>query len=68
MVVLSVLIIALLTIILLKKQDSNDGTFRILQEQLEHLRNAVENKLDRSSSDLHKVLHQQSSDSHRIIG
>ncbi len=61
LIVLSVFIIGLLTAVLLKKQDKD------LQKQIEHLRNAVENKLDRSSSDLHKVLHQQSSDSHRII-
>ncbi len=50
-----------------KDNKEDDQTFRILQDQLERLRNTVENKLDRSQSELHQVLHRQDSESKRLI-
>ena len=46
---------------------TDDQSFLILQEQLERLRDTVENKLERSQSELHQVLHRQNSESNRII-
>ncbi|MFA5131917.1 MAG: DNA recombination protein RmuC [Candidatus Paceibacterota bacterium] len=50
-----------------KKKDEEDQTFLILQDQLERLRNTVENKLERSSSELHQVLHRQGTEANRLI-
>ena len=65
------LITVLLVIILLrsstKKNNTEDQTFLILQDQLERLRNTVENKLERSASDLHQVLHRQGAEANRLI-
>lgn len=65
------IITVLLVIILLrgstKKNDTEDQTFLILQDQLERLRNTVENKLERSASDLHQVLHRQGAEANRLI-
>jgi DNA recombination protein RmuC len=68
---IGVIIIGLLLVIIIKhtvrKNDGEDTSFRILEDQLERLRNAVENKLERSSSDLHQVLHRQNTESTRLI-
>ena len=58
--------------ILVRQNDANnasgnDQTFLILQNQLEKLRGTVENKLERSASDLHQVLHRQNSESTILI-
>jgi len=45
-----------------KRKDDN-----LLQDQLERLRSVVENKLERSSSDLHQVLHRQNTEANRLI-
>lgn len=50
-----------------KNDPKEDQTFLILQDQLERLRNTVENKLERSSSDLHQVLQRHNSESNRLI-
>jgi DNA recombination protein RmuC len=64
-------IIILLVLVLLKngskKEEDTDQTFLILQDQLERLRSTVENKLERSSSDLHQVLHRQNTEATRLI-
>ncbi len=66
-----VIICGLLVVILLRtsnKKDNNDSqTFLILQDQLEKLRNTVENKLERSSSELHQVLHRHNTESNRLM-
>lgn len=59
----------LLIFLILKKpavQDDGDA-FLILQDQLERLRDTVDNKLERSSSELHQVLHRQGTESTRLI-
>jgi DNA recombination protein RmuC len=66
-------IITILLIVLImksmnaKKDTGEDQTFLILQDQLERLRDTVENKLERSASDLHQVLHRQGTESNRLI-
>lgn len=45
-----------------KKRDDN-----LLQDQLERLRSTVENKLERSASDLHQVLHRQNTEATKLI-
>lgn len=65
-------IITLLLVIILmkqsgKKDEGEDQSFLILQDQLERLRNTVESKLERSSSDLHQVLHRQNTEATRLI-
>jgi DNA recombination protein RmuC len=71
-IIFGVLISVLLIVLLLRLNDINkkgedDQTFLILQDQLERLRGTVEGKLERSSADLHQVLHRQSSESSRIM-
>ena len=69
--IVGIIIIALLVAVLFKstakKDDEGDQTFLILQDQLERLRSTVENKLERSSSDLHQVLHRQNTEATRLI-
>ncbi|MEZ0209268.1 MAG: DNA recombination protein RmuC [Candidatus Paceibacterota bacterium] len=65
-------IITILLIIILirsgsRKNDTEDQTFLILQDQLERLRGTVEQKLERSASDLHQVLHRQGTEANRLI-
>jgi DNA recombination protein RmuC len=71
LVVIGGIIIVLLTLVLLKntskKENGEDQTFLILQDQLERLRSTVENKLERSSNDLHQTLHRQNTESTRLI-
>ena len=71
-IIFGIIISALLILLLLRQRDGEkkegeDQTFLILQDQLERLRGAVENKLERSSSDLHQVLHRQNTESTRLI-
>lgn len=66
----TIITVLLLTILLRngnKRNDTEDQTFLILQDQLERLRDTVENKLERSASDLHQVLHRQGSEANRLI-
>jgi DNA recombination protein RmuC len=64
-------IIILLTALLVKssgkKENDNDQTFLILQDQLERLRGTVESKLERSATDLHQALHRQNAEANRLI-
>lgn len=62
-------IIILLLVLIFKplKKKNEDQSFLVLQDQLEHLRNAVENKLERSQSELHQVLHRHNTESSRLI-
>lgn len=66
---IGVAIMVLLLILLFRplKKREEDQSFLILQDQLEHLRNAVENKLERSQADLHQVLHRHNTESSRLI-
>lgn len=71
-VLFGIIISVLLIIILLRQKDAKDAnqedqTFLILQDQLERLRDTVENKLERSASDLHQVLHRQGTEANRLI-
>ncbi len=71
-IIFGVIISALLLVILMRQKDlkdsqGDDQTFLILQEQLERLRGTVENKLERSSSDLHQVLHRQNIEATKLI-
>jgi DNA recombination protein RmuC len=71
-IIFGIIISALLIMILLRQNDAkdkseDDQTFLILQDQLEKLRGTVENKLERSSADLHQVLHRQNSEATRLI-
>lgn len=68
--IIGVIIIILLIVLIFRKpkvEEVEDQTFLILQDQLERLRNTVENKLERSSSDLHQVLHRQNTEATRLI-
>ena len=67
-----IVISVLLSILLIRQKDASDKgnedqTFLILQDQLERLRSTVEGKLERSSADLHQVLHRQSTEASRIM-
>jgi DNA recombination protein RmuC len=68
---IGIVIIAFLVAIFIKLGKSNkeeDTTsFMLLQEQLDRLRDTLEHKLERSSSDLHQVLHRQNSEANRLI-
>ncbi len=71
-IIFGIIISALLVTILLRQKkdetkDSDDQTFLILQDQLERLRDTIDNKLERSSSDLHQVLHRQSTEVNRLM-
>lgn len=68
-IILAIIIIALLVILILRKPElkEDDQSFLILQDQLERLRGTVENKLERSASDLHQVLHRQNSEATKLI-
>ena len=64
----TIITLLLIFLILKKPQVQDDGdAFLILQDQLEKLRNTVEGKLERSSSELHQVLHRQGSEANRLI-
>ncbi len=69
--IFGVIIFGLLVIILIRQKNvgkrDEDQSFLILQDQLEKLRNTVENKLERSQSELHQVLARHNSESNRII-
>lgn len=70
MYIVGFIIIVLLLVIIFRKpkvEETEDQTFLILQDQLERLRNTVENKLERSSADLHQVLHRQSTEANRLM-
>ncbi len=66
-VIISTLLIVILFKQSIKKEETNDQTFLILQDQLERLRNTVENKLERSATDLHQTLHRQNTEANRLI-
>ena len=66
------LIVVLLLVIILrnnsqKNTDDTEQTFLILQDQLERLRDTIDNKLERGQSELHQVLHRQGTESTRLI-
>jgi DNA recombination protein RmuC len=66
--IISVLLVLLLVRVRdAERKGDDDQTFLILQDQLERLRGTVEGKLERSSADLHQVLHRQSTESSRIM-
>ncbi|MCF7898999.1 MAG: DNA recombination protein RmuC [Candidatus Pacebacteria bacterium] len=68
--IIGAVIIALLLVIIFRKpkvEEVDDQTFLILQDQLERLRSTVEGKLERSSADLHQVLHRQSTEANRLM-
>ena len=71
-IIFGTIISALLVLLLVRQKDAqvkgeDDQTFLILQDQLERLRGTVEGKLERSSADLHQVLHRQNSEASRIM-
>ncbi|MCX6757067.1 MAG: DNA recombination protein RmuC, partial [Candidatus Nomurabacteria bacterium] len=68
-IILAVIIIFLLFVLILRspKTKEDDNSFLILQDQLEKLRGTVENKLERSASDLHQVLHRQNTEATKLI-
>ena len=66
-VIISTLLIVILFKQSTKKEETADQTFLILQDQLERLRNTVENKLERSTADLHQTLHRQNTEANRLI-
>jgi DNA recombination protein RmuC len=66
----TVITVLLLVVLLKKPKHDNAGDdqgFLILQDQLERLRNTVENKLERSTSDLHQILRHQDSEAKKLI-
>lgn len=62
-----VIILLLLVLIFRRATPKDDQSFLILQDQLERLRGTVENKLERSASELHQVLHRQGTEAQRLI-
>ncbi|MBP6888282.1 MAG: DNA recombination protein RmuC [Candidatus Pacebacteria bacterium] len=70
-IVFGFVITVLLTLLLVKLSRKNDNeqdqTFLILQDQLERLRNTVEEKLERSQSELYHVLDRQENKSQRLM-
>ncbi|MDB5260363.1 MAG: hypothetical protein JWN37_594 [Candidatus Nomurabacteria bacterium] len=67
-VIIGVIIILLLLVVVFRKpKKEEDNSFLILQDQLDKLRNAMENKLERGQSELHQVLHRHNSEANRII-
>lgn len=71
-IIIGVVISALLVLVLIRQNDAkknhaDDQTFLILQDQLEKLRSTVENKLERSQSELHQVLRHQDSEAKKLI-
>lgn len=62
-----VIILLLLVLISRRATPKDDQSFLILQDQLERLRGTVENKLERSASELHQVLHRQGTEAQRLI-
>ena len=69
--IVGIVVVGLLITIVSKLQkdtgEGEDQTFLILQDQLEKLRSTVENKLERSSSELHQVLHRQNTEATKLI-
>lgn len=67
-IIIGVVIILLLLVLIFRRATPNDDqSFLILQDQLERLRGTVENKLERSASELHQVLHRQGTEAQRLI-
>jgi DNA recombination protein RmuC len=68
-IIIGVVIILLLLVVVFRRpsKETDDNSVLILQDQLEKLRNAMENKFDRSQSDIHQTLHMQSAESKKII-
>lgn len=50
-----------------KKEEGEDQTFLILQDQLERLRNTLDDRLHRSSSEINQALRHQGTDTQRLI-
>lgn len=69
LIVFGTIITILLIVLIARKSEKKEDVeaFLILQDQLERLRGVVENKLDRSQSELHQVLHRQNSEASRLI-
>lgn len=68
LIIIGIVIVGLLTVLITKQSSgAQDQSFLILQDQLEKLRNTVEHKLERSSSELHQVLHRQGTEANRLI-
>jgi DNA recombination protein RmuC len=69
LIIFGTVIIILLAVLILKKPkpQNDDQAFLILQDQLERLRATLDNKLERGQSELHQVLHRQSTESSRLI-
>jgi DNA recombination protein RmuC len=65
LVILGFLIFIAFKILAPKKEDT--ASLLLLQEQFDRLRDTLEHKLDRSSSELHQVLHRQNSEANRLI-
>lgn len=71
-IIFGIIISVLLITILLRQtkeveKESDDQTFLILQDQLERLRDTIDTKFERSTSDLHQVLHRQSTEVNRLM-
>lgn len=69
LIIFGTLITILLLILILRKPHKKEegDSFLILQDQLERLRATLDNKLERGQSELHQVLHRQSTESSRLI-
>ena len=72
LIIFGVAITTLLIVLLMRQgngkvRGEDDQSFLILQDQLEKLRGTVEGKLERSSADLHQVLHRQNTEASRIM-
>lgn len=63
-IAIGVVIIVLLIVVILRGKNNNDG---LLQHQIEMLRNTLENRLERSQSELHQVIRHQDSEAKRLI-
>ncbi len=71
LLVIGVAIIALLSLIILKQYKKEevveDKSFMLLQDQLERMTRTMDDRMHRSQSELHQVLHRQDSEAKKLI-
>lgn len=66
-VIISALLIFILLRVTNKNEVSDDGTFTLLQDQLERLTRTMDERLRSSQTDLHNVLRHQDSEAKKLI-
>ncbi len=71
LIIIGLVIIVLLTLIFLrvtkKEEVVEDKSFMILQDQLERMTRTMDDRMHKSQSELHQVLHRQTSEAGRVM-